>query len=67
MISSIRKVTCFITRARKSGAELLVFNHPGSGVQISARTAEPGENPEATDRREAAEETGLIDMLLIRL
>jgi 8-oxo-dGTP pyrophosphatase MutT (NUDIX family) len=67
MISSIRKVTCFITRAGKSGAELLVFNHPGSGVQIPAGTVEPGESSEASDRREAAEETGLIDMLLIRL
>jgi 8-oxo-dGTP pyrophosphatase MutT (NUDIX family) len=66
MSSPIRKVTCFITRVGESGTELLVFNHPGVGVQIPAGTVEPGEKPETSARREAAEETGLVDLLFIR-
>jgi len=66
MTDPIHKATCFITLAGKSGTELLLFNHPGVGVQIPAGTVEPGENPEIAAQREAAEETGLVNLLLVR-
>ncbi len=66
MTSLVQKVTCFVIRAGKSGTELLLFNHPRGEVQIPAGTVEHGESPEEAARREAAEETGLADLLLVR-
>jgi 8-oxo-dGTP pyrophosphatase MutT (NUDIX family) len=53
------KVTCFITRQRRQGQELLLINHPNAGVQIPAGTVEPGEDLETAAIREAVEESGL--------
>jgi 8-oxo-dGTP pyrophosphatase MutT (NUDIX family) len=62
----VHKVTCFIIRPGKNGKELLLFNHPEVGIQIPAGTVEPGENIEAAARREAAEESGLEGLTLLR-
>ena len=64
MTSTIHKVTCFITRRGVKGIELLLFNHPNVGVQIPAGTVEPDEEPEYAARREAAEESGLDNLVL---
>ncbi|MBM7785156.1 NUDIX domain-containing protein [Tenggerimyces flavus] len=61
-----RKVTSFVTRGDGLGRELLVFWHAGSGVQVPAGTVEPGEPFEAAAIREAAEETGLDGLELVR-
>ena len=55
----LEKVTAFVTRSGQQGDELLLFQHPFSGVQIPAGTVEAGETPEEAVRREGAEETGL--------
>ncbi|HEY6738447.1 MAG TPA: NUDIX domain-containing protein [Actinopolymorphaceae bacterium] len=62
-----RKVTAFVTRGESASTELLVFWHAGSGVQIPAGTVEDGESFEEAARREAAEETGLDCLRLVRL
>jgi 8-oxo-dGTP pyrophosphatase MutT (NUDIX family) len=62
----VHKVTCFITRPGKDGSELLLFNHPEVGVQIPAGTVNPGEDLESAARREAAEESGLEGLVLLR-
>ena len=48
---------------------LLVFRHrdfPEAGIQVPAGTMEAGEAPEAAVLREAAEETGLSGLLIVR-
>jgi 8-oxo-dGTP pyrophosphatase MutT (NUDIX family) len=66
MNSPVHKVTCFITRLNQNETELLLFNHPDVGVQIPAGTVNPGEDPDTAARREAAEESGLDDLILLR-
>jgi 8-oxo-dGTP pyrophosphatase MutT (NUDIX family) len=66
MNTPVYKVTCFITRAGINGDELLLFNHPNVGVQIPAGTVNPGEDLESAARREASEESGLADLVLVR-
>jgi 8-oxo-dGTP diphosphatase len=58
MTRQVDKVVVYITR----GDRLLVFTQPEfpeAGLQVPARTIEPGETPEEAARREAREETGL--------
>jgi 8-oxo-dGTP pyrophosphatase MutT (NUDIX family) len=62
----LHKVTVFITRTAPSGQLLALFQHPYAGIQIPAGTVDPGEMPEAAAFREAAEETGLADLTLLR-
>jgi 8-oxo-dGTP pyrophosphatase MutT (NUDIX family) len=60
------KVFAYITH----GARLLVFCHPESpeaGIQVPAGTVQPGEDPAAAVLREAIEETGRTDLVLVRL
>lgn len=57
-------MTAFITRPGASGPELLLFEHPHAGIQIPAGSVARGEAPEAAARREAEEETGLVDLAL---
>src|SRR5690348_8023184 len=60
-----RKVVAYITR----GDKLLVFKHadfPEAGIQVPAGTVEPGEALEEAVIREAREETGLIDLVVVR-
>ena len=66
MSQTVHKVTCFITRSKNKGTDLLLFRHPNAGVQIPAGTVEPGEAPEAAAIREAAEESGLPGLVLLR-
>ena len=59
-----QKVFAYITH----GHRLLVFSHPNSpdaGIQVPAGTMEEGESPEAAVMREAIEETGLSDLVLV--
>ena len=65
MTNPADKVTCFITRPADEGTELLLFNHPHAGVQIPAGTVNPGEEIETAARREAAEESGLDNLILL--
>ncbi|HNT24128.1 MAG TPA: NUDIX domain-containing protein [Anaerolineales bacterium] len=62
---TLEKVTALITRKTDSGYELLLFEHPTSGIQIPAGTVEPGEKAEHAVLREAAEETGLGDLIIL--
>jgi 8-oxo-dGTP diphosphatase len=58
------KVFAYITH----GDRLLVFRHPltpEAGIQVPAGTVEEGEAWEAAVLREAAEETGLPDLVLV--
>ncbi|WP_308638414.1 NUDIX domain-containing protein [Paenibacillus silvisoli] len=55
------KATCFITRERDSGTELLLFRHPKAGIQLPAGTVELDETYEQAALREAFEETGLSE------
>jgi 8-oxo-dGTP pyrophosphatase MutT (NUDIX family) len=62
-----QKVVCYIVR----DGQLLVFTHldqpwDESGVQVPAGSIEPGESPEAAAVREAAEETGLGGLRVVR-
>ena len=61
MTRIIEKVTAFVTRTTVVGLELLLFEHPNAGIQISARTLNHGETPEEAALREVVEETGLMD------
>ncbi len=63
---SQRKIAIFVTRDGPSGSELLVFWHPGSGIQIPAGTVEEGESFLDAAAREAREETGLDDLELVQ-
>jgi 8-oxo-dGTP pyrophosphatase MutT (NUDIX family) len=63
---TVHKVTCFITRKTPSGMQLLLFNHPDVGVQIPAGTVNPGEDFLVAAVREAAEESGLAELVLFR-
>jgi 8-oxo-dGTP pyrophosphatase MutT (NUDIX family) len=60
-----RKVTCFVTRGSGPAAELLVFWHSHSGVQVPAGTVEDGELWDDAARREVFEETDLPDLELV--
>jgi 8-oxo-dGTP pyrophosphatase MutT (NUDIX family) len=63
---SIQKVSAFVTRVLDGKAELLLMEHPLAGIQIPAGTVELGETVEAAVLREAAEETGLENLRIIR-
>jgi 8-oxo-dGTP pyrophosphatase MutT (NUDIX family) len=62
-----QKVVCYIVRGRR----LLVFRHldepwDQSGLQVPAGSIKHGESPEVAALREAAEETGLSALRLVR-
>lgn len=60
-----RKAFAYIT----CGHRLLVFRHrddPDAGIQVPAGTIEIDELPEAAVLREAFEETGLADLVLVK-
>jgi ADP-ribose pyrophosphatase YjhB (NUDIX family) len=67
MTDTVHKVTCFLTRTGKAGTELLLFIHPQVGVQIPVGMVNPGEELQVAARREAAEESGLNYLKLVRL
>jgi 8-oxo-dGTP pyrophosphatase MutT (NUDIX family) len=51
------------------GRRLLIFRHvhaPEAGLQVPAGTIEPGERPADAVMREAREETGLVELELVR-
>lgn len=59
------KVMAYITHRGR----LLVFRQPDfpeAGIQVPGGTLEPGETPDAAVLREAFEETGLPDLVLVR-
>ena len=61
------KVTAFVTRVVQTpvpgrGVELLLFEHPRNGIQLPAGTVEADEPHAVAAAREAAEETGLLDL-----
>jgi 8-oxo-dGTP pyrophosphatase MutT (NUDIX family) len=62
----IEKVTAFILRAAQPEPQILVFEHPTAGLQLPAGTVEEGEDPQTAVLREAAEETGLKKLEVIR-
>ncbi len=66
MKPTVHKVTCFIICPGDHERELLLIQHPYAGVQIPAGTAEPGEEPKAAALREALEESGLQELMLVR-
>jgi 8-oxo-dGTP pyrophosphatase MutT (NUDIX family) len=58
-----------VTRARDGQTELLVFEdpkHPPTGTQVPAGRLDPDEELEAGLLREIAEETGLVDVRIVR-
>jgi 8-oxo-dGTP pyrophosphatase MutT (NUDIX family) len=60
-----KKVFAYITHSNR----LLVFSHPHSpeaGIQVPAGTLNPDEHPETGVLREAFEETGLLNLRLVR-
>ena len=63
-MASPQKVTAFILHRKKSGRELLLFEHPSFGIQVPAGTVEVGEDPQAAALREGGEESGLEDLRL---
>jgi 8-oxo-dGTP pyrophosphatase MutT (NUDIX family) len=61
------KVTAFVTRVAPTAVpgqsvELLLFEHPSAGIQFPAGTVEADEPHAVAAAREAAEETGLLDL-----
>lgn len=65
MPTVIRKAFAYITHADR----LLVFRHPGApdaGIQVPAGTIRDGERPADAALREARQETGLADLILVR-
>lgn len=73
-----RKAFAYITSGTTSGTasgapgrhRLLVFRHPLSpeaGIQVPAGTMDDAETPEKAVMREAAEETGLPDLKIVRM
>jgi 8-oxo-dGTP pyrophosphatase MutT (NUDIX family) len=65
-VPQLEKVTAFVTRGLGNAAELLVFRHARSGVQVPAGTVDVGETPTDAAVREVAEETGLTAVRLVR-
>ena len=63
----LNKVTAYVTRNGKNGKELLVFQHPSTGLQLPAGTVEDGEEPAVAVVREVAEETGILDAEILCL
>lgn len=64
-LKRVNKVVTYITCADR----LLVFRHrdfPEVGVQVPAGTVEEGEDLAAAALREAAEETGLRDLCIVK-
>ncbi len=61
----IEKVCAFILRSISNRAEILIFEHPTAGLQVPAGTVELDETPEKAVLREAHEETGLSDLVII--
>lgn len=61
-----RKVTSFVTRGAGEAAELLVFWHLNSGIQVPAGSVEEGESFEQAAIREVFEETALQNLELLR-
>jgi hypothetical protein len=61
-VEAQRKVTCFVTRGSGEAAEMLVFWHDRSGVQVPAGTVEDGETWDEGAWREVREESGLADL-----
>ena len=57
------KVTAFVLRQHAGVDELLLLYHPHAGIQLPAGTMEEGESPTAAAMREAAEETGLDNLV----
>ena len=60
------KVYAYILRKSNAGSQLLVFEHvdfPDAGIQVPGGTVEAGETIFAAVQREAAEETGLLDLV----
>lgn len=61
----IEKVSAFILRPSASGPEILIFDHPYTGMQIPAGTVEVDETPENAVLREVREETGLKQLSIV--
>jgi ADP-ribose pyrophosphatase YjhB (NUDIX family) len=64
-----RRVVAYVTRARDGQTELLVFEdpkHPHTGTRVPAGRLDPDEELEAGLLREIAEETGLVDVRIVR-
>ena len=59
IIDFLEKVTTFITSDNNQKKNLLLFQHPGAGIQVPAGTVEIGEDHRDSAFREAREETGL--------
>lgn len=66
-MTTIEKVTVFITCTHADRRYLLLIQHPYAGIQLPAGTVDPGEAPAVAARREAAEETGFTDLSEERL
>jgi 8-oxo-dGTP pyrophosphatase MutT (NUDIX family) len=67
-----RRAYIYLTRQHVGRLELAVFRHPDLetmvlGYQVPGGTIEPHETPEAGALREAFEESGLDDFVVIRL
>ncbi|ROO61032.1 8-oxo-dGTP pyrophosphatase MutT (NUDIX family) [Micromonospora sp. Llam0] len=63
------RVAGYVIRTTASGAQLLVFDqidHPDAGTQVPAGGVEPDEELYDAVLREVAEETGLVDITVIR-
>jgi 8-oxo-dGTP pyrophosphatase MutT (NUDIX family) len=65
-VPQLEKVTAFVTRGVGNAAELLVFRHARSGVQVPAGTVDVGETPADAAVRELTEETGLTAVRLVQ-
>lgn len=60
-IHTLHKITCFITHSKKGQKELLLFQHPQTGIQIPTGTVEITETFEKAALRETIEEIGITD------
>lgn len=64
-----QKVLAYVTREREGRLELLVFDHanfPEAGTQVPGGSIEPGETPDQAVLRETYEESGLIDVSIVK-